>query len=77
MENNFEIFCGSKETMESIANRKCGAVALNPRTMRYQTIDKAAKYEVKPTPTKEPSCLFSLYSNLDLRAIAKEKQLIL
>jgi hypothetical protein len=71
----YEIFCGAKDTMEDIAKR--GARALNRKTMRWQVIDKTALYEVRQTETKEPSTLHSLFSNLDLRQIAKEKNLII
>jgi hypothetical protein len=70
-----EIFCGAKETMEIIANR--GATALNPRTHKWQIIDTSAEYEVRKTETKEPSSLYSLFSNLPLREIAEQKKLIL
>lgn len=71
----YEIFIGAKSTMESYA--ATGARGLNRKTMKYQIIDKTAKYEVRKTETKEPSELYSLYSNLDLHNIAKEKNLII
>lgn len=71
----FEIFCGAKETMDSISKR--GAKALNRKTTKHQVIDRSAKYEVRKTDTKFKSSLYSLYSDKDLHAIAKEKGLIM
>lgn len=71
----FEIFVGAKETMESIANSKRGAVALNRNTHRWQTIDKDAKYEVREP--KEGRLCYSLYSDKDLHKIAEDKNLII
>lgn len=67
---NYEIYCGKVTTMESVAKR--GVRALNPRTMRYQLVDRRAKYLVTPDGIGATLC-----SNLDLRAIAAEQKLIL
>lgn len=74
----YEIFCGSKETMESIAKK--GAKALNPKTMKWQVINQEAQYEVREDKTiydddGKPHICATLLSNMDLRAIAKEKGL--
>jgi hypothetical protein len=69
--NSFVVFCGSKDTMEKISER--GARALNPKTMKYQLIDKSAKYSV----VKSGHVLYDLVADIDLRRIANEKGLIL
>ena len=69
----YSIFCGSKETMQNIANRK--ARALNPKTMRWQVIDSTALYKVVPDPKSD--LLYWLTSNKDLTKIAKVKGLII
>jgi hypothetical protein len=66
------IYVGEKATMVSAANS--GVKALNPKTMRFQLIDKDAKYLVM-APDVEGSILYSLYSDRDLVAIAKGKGL--
>jgi len=76
----FEVFCGSKETMEMIASK--GARGLNPKTMKWQVIDKTAQYEVREDKRfldeeGNEHIMADLLSNLDLRTIAKEKGLIL
>lgn len=72
MENNYkyEIYCGSKETMESVKER--GVRGLNPKTMRWQIVDRAAKYKVVLD-----SIGASLFCDIDLRALAEKKNLIL
>ena len=67
----YTVFCGGKETMEAIASH--GAKGLNPRTMKYQIIDKNAQYEV----VKTGEVLHDLLSDIDLRGIAEKKGLIL
>lgn len=66
----YDIFCGSIKTMESYAKR--GVRGLNPKTMRWQIIDKTANYEVVPD-----SIGAVLTSDKDLRGIAKTKHLII
>lgn len=83
----YEVFCGSEKTMLMIMER--GAKGLNPRTKKYQIIDKNAKYKVridniieadkeyqKEYGEKYIKCA-TLLSDKDLRKIAKEKGLIL
>jgi hypothetical protein len=79
----FRVLCGSESTMKNIAERKQGAVALNPKTMRFQTVSKNAKYEVRTdktiadeyNPADYTNCA-ELWSDMDLVSIAKEKGLI-
>jgi len=82
----FEVYIGSHDTMGKIAQR--GATGLNRKTMRYQVIDKTAKYSIVDTCHKDcvsysdcqakgHSPCATLYSDKDLRAIAKEKGLIM
>ena len=71
----YEIFCGSFETMSSIANKK--ARALNPKTMKWQIIDKSAKYNVVKNGTDYCPDYASLFSNKDLHKIAERKGLII
>lgn len=68
----FTIFCGSYEAMKMIADNK--ARALNPKTHRFQIIDKEALYKVIKD---DDSSLFFLKSDKNLRKIAEEKGLIL
>jgi hypothetical protein len=75
MKQKYELFCGSEDTMKSIMSK--GAKALNPITHRWQVIDKLAEYEVGKTNKDETSTLYSLFSNKDLRSIAKQKSLII
>lgn len=76
----YEIFCGSKNTMEQIKLK--GARALNPTTMKFQVIDKKALYKIKidniivVDEGKEHICA-ALFSNINLRKIAEDKGLIL
>lgn len=78
----YNIFVGSADTMNKIANRPQGAVALNRKTMKWQTIDKDAKYEVRIDKVIQDDegnnieCA-TLLSDLDLHSIAKEKELIM
>lgn len=65
----FSIYCGAFETMKKVAFK--GANALNPKTNKWQKIDKTAKYYIMPDGIGA-----TLYSNLDLKQIAKEKGLI-
>lgn len=65
-----EIFCGSLETMQKVANR--GVRALNPRTMKWNVINKKAKYNVVSS-----GVLTSLFSDIDLCKEAKERGLII
>lgn len=67
----YKIFCGAKETMEKIAFRH--ARGLNPKTMKWQVIDKTAKYEI----VSGKGIIFWLTSNLNLDKIAKQKSLII
>jgi hypothetical protein len=72
----FNIYCGSKETMERVANR--GVLALNPKTHKWQHVNKNAVLKVVVTQTLETGeILADLVSDIDLRAEAKEKGLIL
>lgn len=57
------VYVGAKETMESVA--QAGATALNPKTMRYQTIDKNANYNV--VPHESGGLLYCLMSDVDLK----------
>ena len=74
-ENNFpfEIFCGEKITMDRIAQR--GAKALNTKTMRYQIVCKTAKYKVIKQENSDIS--YSLFSDVDIRKLAKQKGFII
>ena len=79
----FEIYSGSENTMKIIAHRKQGAVALNPKTMRHQSIDKSAKYTIRVDKTIIDEYSPTGYTNIatllcdkDLRAIAGKKGLI-
>lgn len=60
---------GSFETMKTIKDK--GFKALNPKTHKFQIVDKKAKYEIRPDGIG-----FSLFSDKDLRKIAEEKELI-
>lgn len=67
----YPVFVGAKETMEKIALR--GARALNPKTMRFQLIDKLARYEVRKHHSG--GLLYSLMSNIDLLKVANDNGL--
>ncbi|WP_279145954.1 MULTISPECIES: hypothetical protein [Clostridium] len=76
----FEIFCGSKEAMVSVANR--GVTGLNPKTIKWQIIDKTAKYNVREDETfkddkGQSHICATLLSDINLKQIAEEKRLIL
>lgn len=66
----FNILIGSKEVMEEYA--KSGVSALNPKTMKFQIINKEAKYKVI-----DDGIGATLTSDIDLITEAKEKGLIL
>ena len=67
----YKVFCGSLETMKKVAER--GVRGLNSKTMRWQIVDKTAKYEVE----KGIKCLSYLFSDKDIYKIAEQKQLII
>lgn len=76
----YEIFCGSKSTMENIAKK--GAKALNPKTMKWEVIDRNAQYSIKEDfriidDEGNERIGATLLSNIDLRSIVKEKGLII
>lgn len=70
----YEIFCGSPETMKHYAEK--GVRAINPKTHKWQIIDKNACYEIRENAYKWGVGAV-LLCDKDLRAIAKEKGLIL
>ena len=74
------IRCGSIEGMELIAKR--GVKGLNRKTHKWQVVDKDAKYEVRnqhyyTNDEGEAYDTAELFVDRDLKAIAKEKDLIL
>lgn len=69
MEKSIKIVCGSYEAMAMIKER--GFKALNPKTKKFQIVDKHAKYEI----VKEDN-LYFLKSDKDLIKIAEKKGLI-
>lgn len=76
----FKVFCGSKEAMEAIAQQ--GVKGLNPKTMKWEIIDKKAKYQVIEDSCdkciSKGECISkcaTLYSDRDLRIFAKQKGL--
>lgn len=78
----YEIFVGGEEAMQMMADH--GAKALNPKTMRWQIIDKNAKYIVRIDKTISDDISPTGFTNMatllcdkDLRSIAKQKGLIL
>lgn len=83
----YEVFCGSEKAMNMIMKK--GAKGLNPKTNKWQLIDKNAEYKVridkvipadenyKKTYGESHIVFASLLSNKDLRKIAEEKGLIL
>lgn len=66
------IYVGTIKAMKIVAKR--GVKVLNPRTMKYQTVSKTAKYSVVPDPEIHGGA--TLYSNEDLKRIAEEKDLV-
>lgn len=66
----YNVLIGSRETMETVAKR--GVKALNPKTMKWQIINKDAKYEVV-----DDGVGATLKSNIDLKAEAEKKGLII
>ena len=80
MKFKYEINCGSREVMEMIAKK--GRTALNPKTMKWQILDKDAKYQIrvdkviKNSKTGEDIECCTLLSDKDLLKIAEEKGLI-
>ena len=80
----FEIYNGPEEAMIAMATRKGGVPAINTKTMRWETIEKKAKYEVRFDITIEDeynptgfSNMATLLCDMDLRKIAKEKVLVM
>ena len=83
----YEVFCGSEKAMQMIL--KNGARGLNPKTNKYQIIDKEAKYKVRIDEIMKADeeyekkygekyiKLATLLCNKDLRKIAEKKGLIL
>jgi len=78
----FTIFVGSEETMTACANH--GVRALNPKTMRWQIVDKNVKYQVRIDKAIEDEysptgfCnMATLLCDKDLKAIARGKGLLL
>lgn len=75
-QKKFIIYCGSKETMEGYAKR--GVMALNPKTMKWQFVNRTAALEVVATKVLEcGTVLADLVSDIDLRTEAKAKGLII
>jgi len=70
LNKKYDIACGSYAAMVMIKER--GFKGLNPRTNKFQIIDKNAKYEIV-----EDGIGCTLKSDKDLRKIAKEKGLII
>lgn len=68
-EKKYEVACGSLKAMEMIKEK--GFRALNPKTHKFQIVDKDAKYEIV-----KDGILCYLKSNKDLIKIAEEKGLI-
>ncbi len=72
------IYCGGLDTMQTIADR--GVRALNCETMRWSMVSKTARYLVRydghidGNPNDK---MGSLWSDQDLRGIAKEKSLVI
>ena len=64
-----QIAYGDFETMKKIKDK--GFRALNPKTHKWQVVDKKAKYEIRPD-----GIAFTLFSDKDLRKIAEDKGLI-
>ena len=83
----YEVFCGSAKAMLKIM--EIGAKGLNPKTRKFQIIDKKARYKVRIDKIIEADELHqkkygekhiklaTLLSDKDLRKIAEEKGLIL
>ena len=70
-EYKYTIFCGQYKVMKAIADK--GAKGLNPKTNKYQIVDKNAKYEI----VKDESGFYELKCDKDLRKIAQENGLIM
>lgn len=68
-ESKYKVACGSLKTMEMIKEK--GFKALNPKTHKFQIVDKEAEYEIV-----KDGILYFLKSNKDLIKIAEEKGLI-
>ena len=78
----FEIYVGPEAAMNAYATQKDGVTALNTKTMKWETIDKNAKYEVRFDKAIEDEYSPTGFSNMaillcdkDLRKLAKEKGL--
>jgi phage-related protein len=76
----YMVYCGSLDTMELIAKR--GVKGLNPKTHKWQVVDKDAQYEVKEinhyvNDEGAPYACATLYADRNMREIAKGKGLIL
>ena len=83
----YEVACGSYKAMQIL--KENGVKGLNPKTHKYQIIDKNAQYKIridkilkadaeyqKEYDEKYIKCA-TLLCNIDLIQIAKEKELIL
>lgn len=75
----FRICCGALNTMLLIAER--GYKRLNPRTRKWQVVDKNAIYEIRNVQNfvsdeGQPYTCADLYADRDLGTIAKAKGLI-
>jgi len=80
----YKIYVGSEEAMRIYATRKSGVTGLNTNTMRWHTICKNAKYEVRIDKTIKDEYSPTGFSNMatllcdkDLRKIAEEKGLLM
>jgi phage-related protein len=78
-EERYLVNVGSKDTMELIASR--GKKGLNPKTHKWQVIDKDARYEIANvqefiSDEGEPYTTAELYADRNLKEIAKAKSLI-
>ena len=69
----YRIFCGHVETMRRVAEH--GARALNTKTHKWQVVDKTAKYLVVEDNVGNGAA--DLFSNLDLRKMAKDRGMII
>mgnify|MGYP001565155193 CR=1 FL=1 len=69
----YEIFVGSRKAMQMIKRR--GAMALNPRTHKWQVVDRTAEYKAEKDPSSAIG--WRLMSDKNIRKIAEEKGLIL
>ena len=68
----YEIFHGRETTMKMISEN--GARGLNPKTHKFQIIDKYAKYQIR---IDKSGVTGTLLSNKNLIKIAEQKGLIL